>query len=149
MDEEAIPTAGKGSSAFRFIIPTQKLVDAGLSQSLNIGPVFGMTVAPENNRWLVWYPCRGWVVWTVAFVLVLILSEVNFSTFAAFILTGMKKIHKVLSSFSCSNVYSLIPELGANEWSLATSQASLLDEFQTFHPDLVKACTYVNDTVAK
>lgn len=112
VDEEAIPTAGKGSSAFRFIIPTQKLVDAGLSQSLNIGPVFGMTVAPENNRWLVWYPCRGG----------------EFLNFCG--------IHPDRNEENTQ---------GANEWSLATSQASLLDEFQTFHPDLVKACTMAED----
>lgn len=48
-----------GQSAFRFMIPTQKIRDAGLSGSLRVDEDVGINIATHSARRLVWYPCKG------------------------------------------------------------------------------------------
>lgn len=52
----ATPT---GSSMFRFLVPTEKLVQSAETRSLVQGVPPGVNLATGLDRRIVWYPCRG------------------------------------------------------------------------------------------
>ncbi|CAK7204886.1 hypothetical protein SEUCBS139899_007648 [Sporothrix eucalyptigena] len=107
---DAVQADETGHSAFRFMIPTQKLVDSGLADVLNIGDTAYMNVAKDVDRRLVWYPCRG--------------GE----------LLNFVGIHP-----------SRAADNSVDQWNIGASIDSLLDEYKSFHPDLVRACALAED----
>lgn len=55
-DSVATPT---GSSMFRFLVPTEKLVQRAETRSLVQGAPRGVNLATGPDRRIVWYPCRN------------------------------------------------------------------------------------------
>ncbi|CAK7225459.1 hypothetical protein SBRCBS47491_005897 [Sporothrix bragantina] len=110
VNDDVLQADETGQSAFRFMIPAQKLVDAGLANVLNIGDAACMNVAKDADRRLVWYPCRGG-------------DLLNF--------VG---IHP-----------SRAADKSVDQWNVGASIDSLLDEYKSFHPDLVRACALAED----
>ncbi|KAL1962936.1 hypothetical protein VTN77DRAFT_9032 [Rasamsonia byssochlamydoides] len=53
------PAARTGQAAFRFLIPTRKLLDDEETRSLFEDSMGRLTLAVGEDRRLVWYPCRG------------------------------------------------------------------------------------------
>lgn len=53
------PAARTGQAAFRFLIPTKTLLEDEKTRPLFKDKTVRLTLAVEEDRRLVWYPCRG------------------------------------------------------------------------------------------
>ena len=53
------PAHSTGQSVFRFLIPTEKLMQDPEARKVIEGRPDGIYVGSASDRRLVWYPCRG------------------------------------------------------------------------------------------
>lgn len=52
------PASETGQSAFRFMVPIQKVQDLGLAETLHLNEDVGFNLAIHPSRRIAWYLCR-------------------------------------------------------------------------------------------
>ncbi|KAL8725442.1 MAG: hypothetical protein Q9181_006415, partial [Wetmoreana brouardii] len=119
-DTKALPT---GFSAFRFLIPTEAiLADAQTRRFLEEKDGKMKLFVGEGGRCLAWYPCHS------------ILRRFTRITSDL----GLSKVRRhFLPTPDLFIFEALLADQTTTEWNVSAKKSDVLEEFQSFHPDLV------------